>query len=103
MTRSSASGRSTALPLSGVLDVASALDLQRALLPLAEPNTDLRLGCAAASELDASAVQLLLALERALVRGGGSLCLEEVSPEVRAALTRAGVARLIATSDEERP
>ncbi|MFN8548714.1 MAG: STAS domain-containing protein [Candidatus Eisenbacteria bacterium] len=102
MTRSSASGRRLDFPLSGVLDVASALELQRALIPLAEKDSALRLRCGAVSEVDASAVQLLIALERALLRGGGSLCLEEVSPEVRAALTRAGVARLIATGEEER-
>ena len=103
MDSQSGSSRLFDLPQAGVLDVSSALDLQRTLLPLADSGASLDLNLAAVTEIDASAVQLFVALERALAARGHSLQLKATTDEVRAALTRAGVARLIAPTEEKRP
>ncbi len=92
-----------ASPLRGVLDVSVALDLQRTLLSLADGSPNLCLDFTEVTEIDASAVQLLAALELELGRSGGRLRLTGVSGEVSATLSRAGCGSWPVPARESQP
>jgi anti-anti-sigma factor len=84
-------GDGSTLHLRGSVDVRSAADLHRAALALSEGDGDLRVCLTQASRLDASALQILIALADVLSRQGRDLRIVEVPESLAALLPWAGL------------
>jgi anti-anti-sigma factor len=88
------------LGLSGTVDVSSAVRLREEALRLASGGGAVILDWAGCRHLDASALQMLLALKRRLETGGGSLRVGRDASAVRAWLAMAGASALLPAPDE---
>lgn len=73
---------SVILQLHGTIDVFVAADLYAVAKQLAVMGKDVNVTCASTEGLDASAVQILLALQADLNRKGKRLVMTDVSPSV---------------------
>lgn len=82
--------------LAGVLDVTGALELRRSLLALSGRSPTVRLDFSAVTEIDAAALQLLVALERRTAQSAGSFHVTHACDSIAAVLTRAGCAHWLA-------
>lgn len=82
------------LPLRGTVGVALAPALRARALELAEDARDVTVACDEVEHLDATALQLLVALRRAVEARGGRFALAGVPDAVRHYLTLAGLGGL---------
>lgn len=82
------------LALRGTVGVALAPALRARALELAEDQRDVTVACDAVEHLDATALQLLIALRRAVEARGGRFTLAGVPDAVRHYLTLAGLSGL---------
>ena len=78
---SSADG-ATCLRLAGELDVASIAVLERLLAPAISAGDDVVLDCSRLTFIDAGGLAALLVAHRAAIRAGGSLRVDDPTPEV---------------------
>jgi anti-anti-sigma factor len=85
----------------GTLDVFLAQRFLDAAVHCVESNRDTRLDCASLERIDASGLQVLLALRKALTLGAHRLELVNVSPNVAAYLALAGSEQLLRAEPEE--
>ena len=82
------------LPLRGTVGVQLAPALRSRALELAEDHRDVTVACGEVEHLDATALQLLIALRRAVEARGGRFALADVPDAVRHYLTLAGLSGL---------
>lgn len=87
-----------AIRLRGVVDVRVAQHLHRVAMLASSGRGPVVVHCADVERLDYSALQLLIALERALAKAGDRLCLLEVPAAMERLLRLAGSARLLGPS-----
>ena len=82
------------LALRGTVGVAAAPELRARALELAEDARDVTVACDEVEHLDATALQLLVALRRAVEARGGHFALSGVPDAVRHYLALAGLSGL---------
>lgn len=88
------------LALRGALQLEVVGRLHEAALEIAQMPGSVIVDCAQVAHLDASAVQVLLALKLALEGGGGSLRLRGVQKQMESYLTWAGLTAHLPCQDE---
>jgi ABC-type transporter Mla MlaB component len=88
------------LELEGALSVGVACAVKEAACQRLRGAGDVAVSCARLEQIDASAVQILLALKRELAEDGRALALQEVPPGLRPVFALAGLLPLArATGD----
>jgi anti-anti-sigma factor len=85
------SGAVPSLLLRGTVDVRCAAELKEAALELMRRPGDVVVGCAAASRLDVTALQILTALKRELTCQNRTFLLVDVPETLRAVLALSGL------------